>query len=81
MACRSWSSWSPGLVQPQDRRALRGFRRASDRTRQSGQGATTVVMFLLVPQVKLRKRLDVSRAAERWSAQLPALIEQQLRAE
>ena len=38
-------------------------------------------MFLLVPQVKLRKRLNVARAAERWSAQLPALIERQLRAE
>jgi hypothetical protein len=61
--------------------ALRGFRRASDRARQSGQGATTVVMFLLVPQVKLPKRLDVARAAEHWSAQLPALIEQQLRSE
>jgi Family of unknown function (DUF6441) len=60
---------------------LRGFRRATDRTRGSGQGLATVVMFLLVPQVKLRKRLDVARAAERWSAQLPALIEQQLRAE
>jgi hypothetical protein len=58
---------------------LRGFRRATDRARRSGQGLTTVVMFLLVPQVKLRKRLDVARAAERWSAQLPALIEQQLR--
>ena len=61
--------------------ALRGFRRATERARQSGQGLTTVVMFLLVPQVKLPKRLDVKRAAERWSAQLPALIEQQLRAE
>jgi hypothetical protein len=60
---------------------LRGFRRASDRARQSGTGLTTVVMFLLVPQVKLRKRLNVARAAERWSAQLPALIEQQLRSE
>jgi Family of unknown function (DUF6441) len=49
--------------------------------RQGGQGLTTVVMFLLVPQVKLPKRLDVTRAAERWSAQLPALIEQQLRSE
>ena len=38
-------------------------------------------MFVLVPQVKLRKRLDVTRAAERWSAQLPTLIEQQLRSE
>ena len=59
---------------------LRGFRRATDRARRSGQGLTTVVMFLLVPQVKLRA-LEVARAAERWSAQLPALIEQQLRAE
>jgi hypothetical protein len=60
---------------------LRGFRRATDRARQRGQGVATVVMFLLVPQVKLPKRLNVARAAERWSAQLPALIEQQLRAE
>ena len=60
---------------------LRGFRRATERARRSGQGLTTVVMFLLVPQVKLRKRLDVARAAERWSAQLPALIERQLRLE
>jgi Family of unknown function (DUF6441) len=60
---------------------LRGFRRATDRARRSGQGLTTVVMFLLVPQMKLRKRLDVTRAAERWSAQLPALIEQQLEVE
>jgi len=60
---------------------LRGFRRATDRGRQSGRGLTTGVMFLLVPQVKLSKRLDVARAAERWAAQLPALIEQQLRAE
>jgi hypothetical protein len=60
---------------------LRGFRRATERAQRSGQGLTTVVMFLLVPQVKLRKRLDVARAAERRSAQLPALIEQQLRSE
>jgi hypothetical protein len=38
-------------------------------------------MFPLVPQVKLPKRLAVARAAERWSEQLPALIEQQLRSE
>ena len=40
---------------------------------------TAWMMFLLVPQVKLSKRLDVAQAAERWSAQLPALIQQQLR--
>jgi Family of unknown function (DUF6441) len=60
---------------------LRGFRRAIERGRRSGQGLTTVVMFLLVPQVKLRKRLDVAGAAERSSGQLPALLERQLRAE
>ena len=60
---------------------LRGFRRATDRARRRGQGLATVVMFLLVPQVKLSKRLDVTRAAERWSAELPALIDQQLRSE
>jgi uncharacterized protein DUF6441 len=60
---------------------LRGFRRATKRARRGGRGLTTVVMFLLVPQVKLGKRLDVARAAEHWSAQLPALIEQQLRSE
>jgi hypothetical protein len=60
---------------------LRGFRRTTDRARRSGQGLTTVVMFLLVPQVKLSKRLDVARAAEHWSAQLPALIERQLHSE
>jgi hypothetical protein len=60
---------------------LRGFRRATDRARERGDGLTTVVMFLLVPQVKLSKRLDVARAAERWSGQLPARIEQQLRSE
>jgi Family of unknown function (DUF6441) len=60
---------------------LRGFRRATDGARRSGQGLTTVVMCLVVPQVKLHKRLDVARVAECWSAQLPVLIEQQLRAE
>jgi Family of unknown function (DUF6441) len=60
---------------------LRGFRRAPDRARARADGLTTVVMFLLVPQVKLPKRVDVTRATERWSGQLPALIEQQLRTE
>ena len=59
---------------------LRGFRRATERPPRRAQGLTSVVMFLLVPQVKLSKRLDVTRTAERWSAQLPDLIEQQLRA-
>jgi hypothetical protein len=59
--------------------SLRGFRKASDRGRRTGSGLTTVVMFVLVPQVKLEKRLDVEREAERWSSRLPLLIDQRLR--
>jgi Family of unknown function (DUF6441) len=74
-----WTACAPRSVGKA--RTLRGFRRATDRARARGDGLTKVVMFLLVPQVKLPKRLDVTRAAERWSAQLPSLIEQQLRSE
>jgi hypothetical protein len=35
----------------------------------------------MLTRLKLRKRLDVARAAERWSAELPALIDHQLRSE
>jgi len=37
-------------------------------------GITTVVMFIMVPQVRMPKRLDVKRAAEQWSRRLPGLI-------
>ncbi len=42
------------------------------------QGMTTVVMFIMVPQVRLRKRLDVKREAKRWERQLPRLIGRQM---
>ena len=60
---------------------LRGFRRASERARRTGQGTATVVMFIMVPQVKIPKRLDVARAAKRWLAKLPALVDRQIRAD
>ena len=43
------------------------------------QGIATVAMFVLVPRVKLRKRLNVARAAEGWTRRLPALIRRQVR--
>ena len=43
------------------------------------QGIATVVMFVLVPRVKLRKRLNVARAAERWTHRLPGLIGRKVR--
>jgi len=45
-------------------RAARGFRNRS------------VVMFLLVPQVKLAKRLDLDAVADDWQDRLPALVVQ-----
>lgn len=40
----------------------------------SGRGRTTVPIFLLVRQVKLMKRLDFEREAERAQAAVPGLI-------
>ena len=38
-------------------------------------GITTVAMFVMVPQVKMPKRLDVRRAAETWARRVPGLID------
>ena len=51
-----------------------GFRKASESAMKSGRGLTTVVMFLLVPQVKLKKRLDYKAVVNRWAPQLPQTI-------
>jgi hypothetical protein len=40
----------------------------------TGRGATTVPIFLLVPQVKLPKRLDLARDADRALDRVPGLI-------
>ena len=40
----------------------------------TGRGKATVPIFLLVPQVKLAKRLDLARDAERAQAAVPRLI-------
>ncbi len=51
-----------------------GFSRAGKRARATGQGLATVVMFIMVPQVRLRKRLDFTGAGWRWQQRLPRLI-------
>lgn len=51
-----------------------GFRKASDSAKRTGRGLATVVMFVLLPQVMLPKRLDIDGASDRWSARLPDLI-------
>ena len=40
----------------------------------TGRGVATVPIFLLVPQVKLPKRLDLARDAERAVEGVPGLI-------
>lgn len=37
-------------------------------------GSMTVPIFILVPQVRLAKRLDLARDAERWASRLPQMI-------
>jgi len=40
----------------------------------TGRGQVTAPIFLLVPQVKLRKRLDLARDAEKVAGRVPGLI-------
>jgi hypothetical protein len=40
----------------------------------TGRGVVTATIFLLVPQVKLPKRLDLARDAERAVDSVPGLI-------
>jgi hypothetical protein len=51
-----------------------GFSKAGKRAQASGRGLATVVMFIMVPQVRLRKRLDFTGAGRRWQQRLPRLI-------
>lgn len=37
-------------------------------------GVTTVVMFILVPQVRLRKRIDIDSVARKWGSRLAGAI-------
>jgi hypothetical protein len=51
-----------------------GFRRASDSALKSGRGLATVVMFLLIPQAKLTKRLDYQAVVNQWQPLLGKAI-------
>jgi hypothetical protein len=57
-----------GLARPNIGRTRGG----AEYTRISGRA--TVVVFILVPQVTLRKRLDIASAAQRWAGRVPGLI-------
>jgi hypothetical protein len=69
---------APSLLVAENMRARTGkrgsFGHGSASALRTGRGLATVVMFILVPQVNLKKRLDVDVAAERWADALPGLI-------
>ena len=51
-----------------------GFRKASESAQRTGRGLATVVMFFLVPQAKLKKRLDYKTVAKKWEPRLGQAI-------
>jgi hypothetical protein len=56
--------------------AFRGYKKASNRAITRGEAEKFVVMFILLDQVTLKKRLDIQGAAQHWTNRLPDLIEQ-----
>jgi hypothetical protein len=68
------------LVAENARLSKRGLARPNiGRTRAGAQytrlkGRATVVVFILVPQVSLRKRLDIVSIAQRWADRVPGTI-------
>lgn len=68
------------LVADSARLSKRGLARPNvGRTRSGAQftrlkGRSTVVVFILVPQVSLRKRLDIATIAQRWADRVPGTI-------
>ncbi len=62
----------PSLLVAEGRLNTKG--RAVRSRSKTGRGAATVPIFLLVPQVKLPKRLDLARDARAWQDRVPELI-------
>ena len=62
----------PSLLVAEGRLNSRGIAVVS--RSKTGRGATTVPIFLLVPQVKLRKRLDLIRDAKAAQERIPGAI-------
>lgn len=62
----------PSLLVAEGRLNSRGLGVAS--RSKTGRGKATVPIFLLVPQVKLAKRLDLARDVERATATIPGAI-------
>lgn len=57
----------------------KGFRPATPKRIATGRKVAAVVMFVFVPTVQMRKRLDVAGAANHWADRVPSLIGQHWR--
>ncbi len=57
-------------------RSGRGFRQTTPRRLTQGRSVAPVLMFVLLPQVTLAKRLDIAGAVAAVEADFPGLIEQ-----
>ena len=53
---------------------LIGVPRVARARRRGAARPKGVVMFILVPQARLRKRLDIQSIADRWAAKVPTLV-------
>jgi hypothetical protein len=76
---------APSLLVADNARLSKRGRAAANIGRRQGDaftrlsGRTTVPLFILVPQVTVRKRLDVDGAAQKWIRALPRLVVRQWR--
>ena len=70
----------PSLLVADNARLTKRGRAAANIGRRQGAaftrfaGRTTVPVFVLVPQVTVRRQLDVDAAAQKWIAALPSLV-------
>ncbi|MCW1920820.1 DUF6441 family protein [Rhodobacter sp. KR11] len=62
----------PSLLVTEGRLNTKG--RATASKSKTGRGLTTVPIFLLLPQVKLKKRLELAAAAKAAESRLPAFV-------
>lgn len=56
-----------------------GYRPATKRRVAQGRAVVDVVLALLLPEVRLRKRFDAQAILERWTKRVPELIERAMR--
>ena len=53
-----------------------GFAHASATAMRTGRGLTTAIMFVLVPQLTIKKRFDIESAEKKWNDALPRFVVQ-----